>query len=557
VLRTAHEALEKELKRIEDLLTLNDERMLGKYLGKIREAFFKRIGDARKDFLVPMESAIDRGQPADLDEAWKLSIHLRTNVLPPLSSELLALIGGAYLQEKQLDSVKQQADQARPAQESDLSFSQLSQDLVTALAQHSYFGWEPVLIVGEEYLGGGEAEIIRLRFPACDIWNLPFTAHEYGYLVATKNTKVPEEFRLLRDRARQMVKPANHYKIGGRPQKDEETGFLKAVRHEWDIYAGFNDDEKREGYVETEGPRLAALEDQQERYLCRLFADAFATFYIGPAYIHALLSLHFIPERLAKASPYMPPFTDRFVFALETLRWMKHQIASDPAKYRIGEEEPFERELVDDPEQAQQGYGLYELWRVMLRSAGQPDTYQQTWNAYRQWFNTIIVTFQNRLGALEKTYDSWKTACALEPYLIESVLSVPSTVLEAPLKPVSKWVVLNAAWSARWLHPDILNIITDNVQKLFDPSNTNWCKTSERSERQQTGTPKGALPSKEQAIAEIIEALAKLKRFDLAQRMSNMSDKPQEDQEINDVLKENGKGQALLWFQMVVQNSLS
>src|SRR3989442_3403286 len=98
-------------------------------------------------------------------------------------------------------------------------------------------GWQSVLIVGEEQLDPSQADIIRLRFPACDIWNLPFTAHEYGYLVAHKDLRAGRSkraiFHNLREEVQENVNLRKH--DPGSPPEHREC-YLSEMVKLWDEY---------------------------------------------------------------------------------------------------------------------------------------------------------------------------------------------------------------------------------------------------------------------------------------------------------------------------------
>jgi hypothetical protein len=512
VLRAAYEALKREFERIEKMLNFSSSELLAKYLRKIRGAFDDRLTTASDELQMirTQIEQIERGQPGDLEKAWAGYIQLRNEVLPVLANELLAIIGGAYLQERQLDSVRAPpADAPAAAEGGALSFSHQSQELVGLLNENSGFGWESVLIVGEEYFGHSEAEIIRLRFPACDLWNLPFTAHEYGYLVATNQKKAPKEFSELRAEVRRLVNPGNHtaddLTDDGLP-KDKDC-FIDDVRLLWEDYRGQSSDGARKQFLDREQTSIRALQDQQDNYLCRLFGDAFATFFLGPAYVHALLHLRFVPERLAGPSPYIPPFVHRLVVALETLKGMSVELGTN-SYYRdllTDDKPPFSREILDE---ASSGEGLAGLWRLTLGVVGQGDTYAATLARYRPWLTRFLTYLRPKRTGLRSTWENWKDALKLESYLRGASLSIP-------FKP-SKLAILNAAWSARWIDPEAVPNITENVLRLLDPSEEKkWYAPGEQRTPQSgyLSTLKGGVEptptlTRNDRTAAVIEALA-------------------------------------------------
>lgn len=549
ILQTAYEELKQEFDRIEKMFKYSGSKLLAEYLRKIGVAFDERIKTAR-DQLLEIRKQIDSGVPVEFEKAWEHYVKLRTEVLPPLANELLAVIGGAYLQQESLDSMRSPLTQGPGASTGDvLSFSTQSQQLVGILNENSRFGWESVLIVGEEYLGHSEAEIIRLRFPACDLWHLPFTAHEYGYLVATNPKKAPEDFTTLRDRVKALVDPANH--ADGKKPADAAC-FIDEVHPLWERYHALKTDEDREQFKMLEQSTIRQLQEQQDNYLCRLFADAIATLFIGPAYVHALLHLRFVPERFAKPSPYFPPFVLRFVVALEMLTWMSRELTSDSSLEELlikHDMPPFRREIFND---GTSDDGLAGLWRLTLRSANQGDTYGTTFNKYQPWIKLLPTFLRTKRTGLNHTYESWKVARDLESRLCKPVLSVP-------YKP-SKLAILNAAWSARWLYPRDLETITEFALKLLDPNEEqNWYRIEEEPASQagilnvQKGSEVEADSPRTKAVGAVIEFLAAPEHEKVLNRFTEMLEK-QGAVKQDVVLMQTLKGDALRQYIWLYQN---
>jgi len=163
VLRTAYEASKQEFSRISDLLY--GKNRLEKYIHNIRGKFNARISYI-DTLLEEIGKALDQG---NLREGWDKYVELKTNKIPSLSSELLAVIGGVYMIEAHLDDAQERLGDITQDDFKALSFSDMARELVNDLARRSGRGWASVLIVGEEFFKDSEAEIIRLRFPACDI----------------------------------------------------------------------------------------------------------------------------------------------------------------------------------------------------------------------------------------------------------------------------------------------------------------------------------------------------------------------------------------------------
>ena len=313
-----------------------------------------------------------------------------------------------------------------------------------------------ILIVGEERNAPTDADIIRLRFPAVDIWSLPFTAHEYGFLVAHRDP--PPVFSEMTRTVRLMVDPAEH-RNGELPA--EAACYLPEVQRFWDRFY----DARQEATTDLGRPgdeyrrQVDELAELQEAHLCRLFADAFATFFVGPAWVHALLHLRFRPdETLYEPTATMPSFTSRFVFALETLRWM-HDDAQLYRRLDFGSAGPFAREF-------EPGTGLDYHWTMAVQSAGCKNAYAEVAETYQPWLKEIhraLFADPRWPGRVPVTnsYEQWRAAKDIEPKLTK-----PSLVVKERPHP---WAVLNAAWSARaWGEPDVLNLVERNAVRLLD-----------------------------------------------------------------------------------------
>jgi hypothetical protein len=412
--------------------------------------------------------------------------------MPILSIELLAVIGGLYLRQAHLDDVRQD-DSKGP-----MRFLEMAESLVKELAPRSgapgdrCSSWG-----GENWLC--EAEIIRLRFPACDIWHLPFTAHEYGYLVA-KN-RPPDLFKNLLAEVRSKVDPPST-RAAASP---DHLCFSKEIQDLWDRYYNLRPSEQ-EDFSKDHDQELNTLANRQEVQLSRLFADAFATFFVGPAYVHALLHLRFIPDgTLDQPSAAVPPFTHRFVFALETLKWMNNEPIVDPGMSE--RRRPFAREVDDTT-------GILLLWRQTLESADKTDTYKQVADSYEPWLTQTREALKTDFGtnsAIGKTYENWRTARGItggpgpkdKPGLEERLLDPSMTVDERP----SMWAVLNAAWSARWEHSESLDTIQANALRVLDPDDKEVIKPVDRA-LGGAPRPKEEDTTDEKALRLVQEALA-------------------------------------------------
>ncbi|MEV6304792.1 hypothetical protein AB0M02_35645 [Actinoplanes sp. NPDC051861] len=400
--------------------------------------------------------SMDRALGSLLNEAWTLSRRARSELragklsdawatyaelqrhLPSLSTELLALIGGTYLMRNNLDDMRPRYDKDDEliGPDQPISFSEVARGLLNDLSSRAGKLNGSLLIVGEERQGPVPATIIRLRFPSCDLWNLPFIAHEYGYLVAQKDP--PDAFRSMRDEVRRLVDPGTH---GGDPP--DAACYLPEVQRLW--HQNLDPDLADPSGATDTGP-LRELADRQVAHLCRLFADAFATYFAGPAYVYALLRLRFRPDpSLTEPGATLPSFVQRFFFAYETLRLLDttEELYNEPPLSDIfAGETPFQNET-------NRTTGLYNEWRIALAGAGLAEDVQEQDRIYESaraslqpWLDQVWTALRNRdwLGRRAVPHVYWDWADALE---LRDHLSAP------PKLKLQHWAVVNAAWLAR------------------------------------------------------------------------------------------------------------
>ncbi len=505
VLEAAYRAARQEFQSMEHLLTLDRDSPLYSVAVVINS---RKFGSSQiNNLLEHMHRAIDQ---RNLCEAWTHFLELR-EALHEYSNELLGIIGGVYVKEKVLDDVRQHVPKSEDLDvKRQFSFSSLATALVDDLAYRSALGWQSVLIVGEERSGIGMADIIHLRFPAWDLWNLPLTAHEYGYLRARViPTGELADFRTFRDdEVRRLVDPSTH-EDGERP--GNASCFLPAVRQLWrecdDASEGLEGESRRqarEKFARDNKTRIQKLKDEQEDFVCRLFADAFATYFAGPAYVHALVHLRFAPDRLVRMEGSGgPPLALRFVFALETLGWMNHRPDLDPGGDVLRKEQqtPFADEV--DPTS-----GLRLLWTHTIPACDnwlaesvsellvdqpspgavspgadvtRPDWYAAFQRQFLPWWERIREALRSDLwtqSTITKTYMNWDVAKSLEAQLVS-----PGGPEELPSWP-DKWAVLNAAWTARWHQPENVDLIYQWAAELLGPPNpARVAKPAERVDR--------------------------------------------------------------------------
>lgn len=374
------------------------------------------IAAALYDIRAPVKDTLDEIREClannQIQLGWRKYARLRTEYFPRLSNELLAVIGGLYFAGNRQDRLGNSAE---------TTFSDVAQRLVDVLTETTAKPKAEILIVGEERQQPTDAEIIRLRFPACDLWNLPFAAHEYGYLVGDHHA--PPKLAELQSDVKRAVDPAPAAKDP--PNID---CYLEVVR------------EFRRG--ENRRYTAAELETMQKAHVTRLFADAFATYFVGPAYVRSLLLLMRPDQSLTTSRGALPPFAQRFVFALETLRSLRNNEA------RLGGPlQPNASAALGDACEQLEG-----RWRDVLADAGVDnlDLYGDVKNRYGiaddrgSWLDRVIGALRDlsRKTEIPMFYGWWEEACGLEAAFTGGLAS------DAPAP--EPWAVINAAWSLRW-----------------------------------------------------------------------------------------------------------
>jgi hypothetical protein len=470
VLSVAYAALKEEFSRIEEFVLERSpaaKRLLEEHAKEVLAQFKPHLLELRIK-IKEISEAIDNKQPR---MAWEAYGEARGRLLPTLANDLLAAIGGLFLRRFKLDVAGIGEGSTEPALFANLAEKLVEQDLASRIGEKGY----PVLIVGEERPEVSGA-VIRLRFPAWDLWNLPLTAHEFGYILSVALRPEHREpssdpigdqeygYRLVRtmgalylvyfdrfcDKIRAQVDPSTH-KDGIRP--GTAGCFLPEVREFWDAYYNEAPGKARQEFLKKHKHRIAFLKAQQHQFMCRLFADAFGVLFGGPAYLHSILNLRLWPGEAAL--PEMPPFADRFVFALGILQKMD----AHPA-YRTAKGTPFQAEIEK----------LSELWNLARAEAEIEASDAKLVEQYKEWVDEIYKCFGAYKDSIEPTYSYWSQSRDLA-----KVLQDPARYSELwPEDHPNIWAVLNAAWTARWLvQPDEekLKAVIENALTLLDETN--------------------------------------------------------------------------------------
>ncbi len=252
----------------------------------------------------------------------------------------------------------------------------LARGLVAELSAKLPLGVPPVIApdVGDSY--SDFVEIIRLRYPPAGIWDVPVVAHEFGHFAAYRLTTW-----------------------------DDGLQRSQAVR-------GFISEQ-----LEYKGIKSESERDKWRFWLNELFADAFATYCVGPCYAASALLLRFdVAQACNGGQQTHPSCAARATAILETLREMNR-----------GEQAPYTTAITV----------LETQWSDLLGFAEQG-------NCKGEWVPEMAYQLYDvvRKVARGAQYDNWSYADETLQY----VLTDPE---RAPEGSFSACDLLNAAWLAR------------------------------------------------------------------------------------------------------------
>jgi hypothetical protein len=274
----------------------------------------------------------------------------------------------------------------------------LARGLIAEVCQQLHIGPPPVLAPDVEDSFSDRVQIIRLRFPPAGIWDVPVVAHELGHFMA---------YRL--------------------------TGFQDGVQRRQLL---------RELISEYLAAKNISLEDRcgtRWRYtLNELFADAFATYCVGPAYAMSAVLLRFDVARARNDSdPKHPSYAARAAAILHILGEMNRQTKS-----------PYTRVIEI----------LESRWSKLLTFA--------EGRCQAEWVPEIAYKLYSLLNsaARDARYDAWDFA----DNDLQFVLTTPGA---RPERRASARDILNAAWIARASVDDATagpSALKARLQKLAD-----------------------------------------------------------------------------------------
>ena len=190
------------------------------------------VFDRKREQMLGLARAVRAAQPDGaepaLSEEWGNYTRLDAE-LRPVHQECLAFIEGVLVRGQRLDR----------------GICEVADGLLYELKRRCGVSWDRFTILAEGELFGELAGVIKLRFPALDVWDLPVAAHELGHMAA----------------------PALETDAGAKPF----ATLLQTQRAPIDVPPGATYD----------------------AYLHEHFADVFATYTMGASYAAVCLLLRF------------------------------------------------------------------------------------------------------------------------------------------------------------------------------------------------------------------------------------------------------------------------
>jgi hypothetical protein len=219
--------------------------------------FMRLVEDCRRE-IGELDDLLASGAP--LKTCWDTFRATRETCLS-LFREALAFMQGASLRQARLDG----------------GYCDLADALLDELDSTGDLKWGRMTIPAESEFFGDMAQIIRLRFPEVDIWNLPVAVHEFGHYVGPRIELTVTEDRRTRTR----------YPFQELLDREGDRGL------KWWYFAH------------------------------EQFADVFATYVAGPAYPCACVFARFDPGTAHDdRGPRHPSSAKRVELMLRTLRQM-------------------------------------------------------------------------------------------------------------------------------------------------------------------------------------------------------------------------------------------
>lgn len=318
---------------------------------------------------------------------------------------------------------------------------QVADELVRSCSKEvSLQPWQSLTIPSlQESLTRTLARIIRLSFPEWTIWMLPFTAHEYGYVVIEDS--LAQERNVIKTFVTSEIELLKQRDGGYQAAKDEE--------------------EKK------------TAEARIKNHLLVLLADAFATYTMGPAYAHAAISLRFNPSHAHRESSTHPSEVRRACMVLKMLEEMDKAEGGNTFRSALDKLNPDWKAMLDRAGSSELSQSEVELIEEQV---------QRIWRAYGRGLLPMARYPKKRGEAGWLVAQDWETVWSKRlSHGGMMRLSESIHVLEPGMRAPPNTIVvtgennlrdaLNAAWLCRInsaKHPGDIDEIARGAQSLCE-----------------------------------------------------------------------------------------
>lgn len=249
----------------------------------------------------------------------------------------------------------------------------VANQMLLAIGELTNVTWRGTTIVGGDERFVRRSQLIHLRFPEFTIWALPLAVHEFGHLVAQEQTIVSPDGKKVFEFAEEI----------------ESTG-------------------------------------EQAPHFAELFADAFASWALGPAYACTAVLLRFAPDWAAFAGDGAthPPDATRVAVTLGVLERLGYELSPFSPPYL---------EIVDV---------LRDVWEATLEDSGAERVDPEAEEDALAWIDVAVLPLL-RAKMPRSQYSSWGNALTIAP-LLSTNDPLPAPGRHPPIADV-----LNGAWEAR------------------------------------------------------------------------------------------------------------
>jgi hypothetical protein len=403
-------ALEDQLTVVEQSPRWLDAMSSGGSGAELRDGLDGTIGIEvrnQKEKLEKIRTALDNAGPEQTDEirdAWSEYFRVQSHC-ETIFGECLRLLGGLAIRNQGFDGVL------------DNQTWDIADELVRGCANESVGDpWTSLTVpASREAVARTLARMVRLRFPAWDIWTIPLAAREYGHVVAEDAKGVHDAIdQRVRERVAAQLEDvvadeARVRKVRSKAGRQvlELTAQSTAMGH--DLVA----EDEANAAVQR---RVSELVDRERGCLHLLVADAYATYTLGIAYACAALLLRFEPTRSPRDNLTSDAVRGEVVLAmLERMNEESRDRPYDQAleRLRAGWESVLEYATTNgtpaasDPEQARAFVDwIWNVFRISLRlTARYPDEEEEEgWLSVRkartEWQRTLNATDEFGTSAL-------------------------------------------------------------------------------------------------------------------------------------------------------------